>query len=540
MSSYAGRYRSRLFNFLSQQTSRWGDKGDRALRHIKVGAIWGTQILLYPVYLIFQAARLVGKQIQQAIRQNIDPAAKNLPPSDSPVLRVLEMAVASPPSAELSEDDDRVEVTKPQQVIQGIASELETHNLVLVTTENQIADIFDRTQQHELEKLISLEISDYLHHQLVAKETHPKLTNRLPFLDDRPQLLPPLRFFRKAMAWVQTSPVATLVNLFQEEAVLLNLEVKTKYLKQRSQALKSRSDRLNFKSEELKSKNHLSAIGTGESAENQPPSLIVKLDSAIAELETGNLAVVVKVTDSLAHRSQEFLQIVKSRFADVSPVAYSQPKADNSALIARDDSPANIFTMQALIKGAIEYFFGKDGNNKLASPPQTAISVVSEVASEEENPWLTESVLFGEPVVIKIRPRKSIKKEEPEDRKVTLPAKNSAYTAYLPPTNNIDTNNSKSAQKNKKADRNYPATQPKNKTSRSPNVPVQNAISNTSVDSDRDNFYYYDSQEDSIEVKAKPAGYVKHPLEQILQWLDSAMLWLEELIVKIWHSFLGR
>ncbi|MEW6498680.1 MAG: hypothetical protein AB1589_40205, partial [Cyanobacteriota bacterium] len=40
---------------------------------------------------------------------------------------------------------------------------------------------------------------------------------------------------------------------------------------------------------------------------------------------------------------------------------------------------------------------------------------------------------------------------------------------------------------------------------------------------------------DWIETQATPTGYVKHPLERVLQWLDLAMLRLEELAVNVWQ-----
>ncbi len=40
---------------------------------------------------------------------------------------------------------------------------------------------------------------------------------------------------------------------------------------------------------------------------------------------------------------------------------------------------------------------------------------------------------------------------------------------------------------------------------------------------------------DWIETDATAMGYVKHPLEQLLEWLDLAMLWLENILVKFWH-----
>ncbi|AFZ19950.1 hypothetical protein [Allocoleopsis franciscana] len=47
---------------------------------------------------------------------------------------------------------------------------------------------------------------------------------------------------------------------------------------------------------------------------------------------------------------------------------------------------------------------------------------------------------------------------------------------------------------------------------------------------------------DWIETKATPTGYVKHPLERLLGWLDRSMLWLEEFALKVWRWLrrLGR
>ncbi|NEO74361.1 hypothetical protein, partial [Moorena sp. SIO3H5] len=41
--------------------------------------------------------------------------------------------------------------------------------------------------------------------------------------------------------------------------------------------------------------------------------------------------------------------------------------------------------------------------------------------------------------------------------------------------------------------------------------------------------------QDCIDTKATPEGYVKHPLERVLEWLDITILWIEELVVKSWR-----
>jgi len=44
---------------------------------------------------------------------------------------------------------------------------------------------------------------------------------------------------------------------------------------------------------------------------------------------------------------------------------------------------------------------------------------------------------------------------------------------------------------------------------------------------------YGDISNTWIEAEATTMGYVKHPLERILGWLDRAMLWLEEIIILV-------
>jgi hypothetical protein len=40
-------------------------------------------------------------------------------------------------------------------------------------------------------------------------------------------------------------------------------------------------------------------------------------------------------------------------------------------------------------------------------------------------------------------------------------------------------------------------------------------------------------QPDWIETNATVLGYVLHPLEQLLAWLDRVMLWLEKILIKV-------
>jgi hypothetical protein len=65
----SGRYRSNVFNFLSRQSMRLQDQVSQTWRQAKMTAVWGAQILLYPLYVGFQATRLVGKQLRQTAQR---------------------------------------------------------------------------------------------------------------------------------------------------------------------------------------------------------------------------------------------------------------------------------------------------------------------------------------------------------------------------------------------------------------------------------------------------------------------------------------
>ncbi|MEB3341411.1 hypothetical protein [Okeania sp.] len=45
---------------------------------------------------------------------------------------------------------------------------------------------------------------------------------------------------------------------------------------------------------------------------------------------------------------------------------------------------------------------------------------------------------------------------------------------------------------------------------------------------------------DCLEIKSVPVGYVKHPLEIILGWVDLIMTWLEKIFVEVWQLCLQK
>jgi len=93
----AGRFQSRILSFFSRRRLKLIDRIKAEVRRLQLAVNWGAQILLYPIYLAFQGGRLAGRQVRQAIAQG---AAQNfdgqMPPADTPLVKVLNAIGASP------------------------------------------------------------------------------------------------------------------------------------------------------------------------------------------------------------------------------------------------------------------------------------------------------------------------------------------------------------------------------------------------------------------------------------------------------------
>jgi hypothetical protein len=205
MSISSGRYQSSFFSFLSQQSLRFKDKAQQVWRKAKIAAVWGAQIALYPVYLLFQSGRLAGKQMGNAVRQWLQLEAAESVPADTPIQKALAAAAGL--------------VAAESIAIQGIASSLSDRSLVLVTTDFQILDVLTPAQQLELQRRIVWEMA--IHWRQHRIQIQDRGATFLPLPQAQPRALPPVRAFWQWLAWMQQSPVAIATNLFQESRLAL-------------------------------------------------------------------------------------------------------------------------------------------------------------------------------------------------------------------------------------------------------------------------------------------------------------------------------
>ncbi|PPS44168.1 hypothetical protein [Chroococcidiopsis sp. TS-821] len=478
MASASGRYQSKLFNFIHQQSRRFTEQCDRAFRQIQFATSWIAPAVLYPFYVLFQSTRKLKFAQKPASPQLQVPQQDSSPPAtpsaDTPIQQVLQLFETPTEELEVPQHDEQPqsnilawflpqslihlvkqtkELFQPRQatsaspvewipiaaklknnrrVIRAIATELANRNLVLVTTENEVLDVFTPQQQEQLQAKIEGEVATY---------------------------------------W-------------------------------RCQRLAHASQTLGQMSGETDSGNLLTPA----------KSPLTLLDRVLAEIESHSFAI-----------TQHWQNKLNSTTILANTV--------NQNNIESENSKNQTLQIQALIWAAIDFFFGSSGNtigkdtsatkslqfSRKTQPKRIPYRPVSQLPAVSlptiEDPWLSLSDLFGE---------------------VEAQAQATAST-QIP--NKALPENKTSDSLRKKLINGWQRFKPKiNAVTALVKVRRTKAIASvTSEPPPQPHPAQINPTSEWIDVNAIAVGYVKHPLEQVLEWLDHAMLWLEKLLFKFWQ-----
>ncbi|MCC5598587.1 hypothetical protein [Nostoc favosum] len=529
-SGSSGRYQSRLFNFVHQQSRRVTQQWEHTFWHLQVATKWGVEVLLYPVYLLFQSSESSGKTLQTKepqtrlkLQPNDTDFQPEIPNVDSPIqhvleavnylsfneaaftptktvepfkplalLKVLRLKFADNKSTNNANVTQLSNITENQTgslkplrlnnalnqhlpVVRGIATNLIDRSLVLVTADNEILNILTPQQQAKLEDRIINEVANYWKSwQLIIAK---KETELLPQID---------RLLAK-LTHGNTAKTEILAEGIPKD--LLN------------------TDRL-----------------------------LAFLDIAVAKLESNALVPVQE-------RSQEIVQVAQTQL-NIFLYGKEQLAARGEITGNADGLETHTLNLQALIEAALNYFFGV-GNRKtlesttsnellpdklLSSRLRKSFSKSRQLENQDltDDPWLTWNDLFGDTETIAQKPVTLSGK--------TNPALASSLSAGHFPQNNLTLKQPKvgsglvrrSQKTSKIASAKQTRTsisQPKSE-SRKGEILHQQFHQSSQVE----------AQPDWIETKATSIGYEKHPLEQLLEWVDYVMLWLEERFVKMFQS----
>ncbi|MBW4454015.1 MAG: hypothetical protein KME55_15595 [Nostoc indistinguendum CM1-VF10] len=539
-SGSSGRYQSRLFNFVHQQSRRVTQQWEHTFRHLQVATKWGVEVLLYPVYLLFQASESSGKTLQTKepqtrlkLQPNDTDFQPEIPNVDSPIQHILEAVkylssdeAASTPAktverfkplaflevfrlklvnnnstnnASLTQSTNITEnkvgnlnllqldnaLKQHLAVVRGIATDLRNRSLVLVTADNEILDILTPQQQAELEDRIINEVANYWQHWrlIIAK----KETELLPQID---------RLLAK-LTDGNTTKIPALAEGIPK--YLLNTD-----------------------------------------------GLLAFLDITVAKLESNALLPVQE-------RSQEIVQVAQTQL-NIFLYGKEQLAAKGEIATTADGLETHTLNLQALIEAALNYFFGV-GNRKTLEPTNSnehlsskilpsrlrkALSKSRQLKKQDlaADPWLTWNDLFGDTETVTDKPITLYQK--------TNPALTSSLSVKYFPQNNLTVKQPKIGSglvRKKQSTSNLTSSQ---KTSQKviSAKQTETRISQTKSEIRKgeilhqqfDRSSQVEAQPDWIETKATSTGYEKHPLEQLLEWVDYVMLWLEERFVKIFQS----
>lgn len=531
-SAGSGRYQSRLFNFVYKQSRRFTRSCDRVFRNIQVTTNWVAAVGLYPLVLLFQSTRSTAQQIHQAVQQSLPqlPAPETEPLCvDTPIQQVLLSIEALSAQLVISPSGDTRELgelgklgelgrkathhspltTRPSPLatrpsIQGIATQLSSQTLVLVTAQNEILDILTSTQQEKLQTQIITAIADEGRYQTELGKLGKLGRHRENSEFRIPSVL---AFLDRTVAVVESNHVVP----GKEVAI----------------ALFSKANQ---------------SSGLVGRIQTQIGRFLSKGTSAInpnggSSTDTTRIQALIRAAIGYffgTHPSKRVEQTTPTDLSRISPIPQTVQQLHPFL------SSKNSQTQSKQLKE--RYQAAKLSAAKLSSahlPPSS-----QPVNSGIEDPWLCESDLFGESVTSEKLSRHQLKhstsKTKMSGSRNSVSSQDStryylsnlvnSFRKFLPqpkPTSEIV-----KGQKINKGQLVGGTVSIKQSSSvlKSPRQDISNKFAQTCNSNTQ-----IEPAPDWIETNATVMGYVKHPLEQLLAWLDGAMLWLEEVLLKFWQ-----
>ena len=435
-SDFSNRYQSKLFNFVYQHSRRLTQTLENTFKNLQLATGSGIGSLLYPLYQLWQQNGTV-KKLQSATPPTSDApiqiildVIKNLPPGETDIptssqtnpltfLGSLWKKIFPQPNSPTPEN------TLQQHIptVQGIAIELQTRNLVLVSADNRIFDVFTPQQNVKLADRINSEISEYRYSlQLIAHQQQ----QLLPKIDD-------------------------LLNKLTDDHPIIA-----------QQPLLSPLKPFGF------------------------------LDQLIANLETTALVPVQK-------HSQEIVKNFQSQVNDLT--------INHDHLKPQQQSISN------LILAAINYFFvvrntyqldsNSSGETPQSNPDfEKIVSATNQlnIGDTSEDTWLTWNDLFGNT-----------------------------------PTNIEELSDNNDVNKLPQSQIRWGLPRIRTTMGQQPPQPKNDEFTQTGSQTSQE----FNFKPDWIDISATSLGYEKHPLEQILEWLDYSILWIEQILTNMIYFFRG-
>ncbi|WP_414754597.1 hypothetical protein [Anabaena sp. CCY 9910] len=505
-SGSSGRYQSRLFNFVNQQSRRLTENWGSTLRNLQVATKWGVSALLYPVFMFLQSSDSSVKKLytkEPELRNRLQPHDTDLfsptpLATDRPIQRVLESVQYLSPeetditasstsrfanilellqgkflthrpnkpklSQSLTISDAKLANVNPSPtenilqrhlpMVRGVASDVVNRQLVLVSTKNQILDILTPQQQAKLTDRILSEVAEYWH------------SWQLTEAQQQAHLLPEIN--------------RILAKLTGENV----------------------------------SKTPVIAEGITKIVPNTG-KMVALLDAAIAKLEQ----------TAIVPTQQRSLEIMRVAQTQVNIFLYGKEQLNSRKEIVAnlENTVTQKQNISALIEAALNYFFGVPKYKVLESSFFEQKLLDSYQSPHEyftNDPWLDWTDLYddAENLTAKIMQSSRIKSSLPLHKSVGLSGQKKQPTPQQKSTSSL-------LPKKKHTSKKISSTK---------QIPAYLSQQQPYPDANQ-----AEAQPDWIETTATVLGYEKHLLEYILEWLDRAILWIEQILTNIFYFLQG-
>jgi hypothetical protein len=219
---------------------------ERLLRQGQTALLWGAQVIAFPLYVVFQGMRsaactleatqpwqplvalLTGKPPQPMVLSADSPIQALLSITQSLAVREAGgLATVAPPSPTVGallrqSHVNGIIVADPgvmvplQTPVCGVASDLATRQLVLVTNNNVIFNGLTDLQRERLQQAITLLMAEYAGWCRRQWHQRQRQSPGLPLPQAKEKQWLPVRWLNQALAWMQVSPIAQVTNLFGE------------------------------------------------------------------------------------------------------------------------------------------------------------------------------------------------------------------------------------------------------------------------------------------------------------------------------------
>ena len=512
-SASKGRYQSRLFNFFHKQSRRFGEGFGRSLRQLRVATSWSLEAFSKSIYLLLQkAADSAGTQLPgTAAEPRLKLQSSEELSSDLAIVRVLE----------------NIET----QYITSTAPKTEKY----FNQRNQSTTISIPRENYQIEEAGINQVSAIV--QTSEQDASTTVNNKLTSLSYSSQKI---------------RGVAS--QLYSQNLVLVNCEneILDVLTPPQQQALENqiiseianywRSWRLSQENQEIKLLSRANRFfkrlatrnANTKERENKylqiSPATVASLDTVVANLETNTLVPVSRAGVIVRQRSGKLIQTVRTKI-DIFFYGNREVTVSEQQVIV-EESVEKQSKIKALISAALKYFYAEPEAKIIKQVPPRRYITSNQSNSpqlqsgESQDTWLSSADLFGNGFP-QLNPRKQASKklENSNSKQIKNSSEKLLGRFQLPNWRTLQLKEKAGLQKQQKA---YINAQNSQKITINSTSELQNTSKNQTSESTE-----IEAKPEWIETKAEIVGYQKHPLEQLLVWIDSAMLKIEEVFVKI-------